>query len=117
MKFKHTLHKELWQFLADNPEVWKDAWPKWIYNGGEEDSTSFCFACDYDEEFTDEDLQGCENCPLIWPINSVKKHNCIEGGLYDKWVKLEDVPEHSAERKILAEKIRDLPVREGVECI
>lgn len=107
-KFNHTAHKELWDWLAKNPDKAKSEWPCWDINCGIYSSNGdYCFACEY------ADARGsmlCRECPLIWPV-----HNCCskEGGLYDMWT---SESEEEA-RAGLAEQIRDLPVREGVECV
>lgn len=103
--FNHTAHKELWNYLAENPTKWKEDWPGWKINGGEYSSVCHhCFAC----EFTIDSI--CYDCPLIWP------NGCCTGyyGLYEKWAK-EGI---SLEERIsLALKIANLPVRSGVKTI
>ena len=32
--FNHTGHKELWNWLANNPTMEKTDWEDWSYNGG-----------------------------------------------------------------------------------
>jgi hypothetical protein len=102
--FDHTHHKELWNWLAENPYDEKCDWPGWYYNGGKVDyAESDCFACE-------SSCNDCEECPLIWPKNI----NCFDmHGLYQRWLLSDD----TEERKKLAEQIRDLPVREWVEVI
>lgn len=93
------LHRELWNWLADNPEKGKEDWPEWKDMGHIE---SNCFACEYSGP--------CHECLFEWPNG-----NCLEGeeagveGLYLLWATAE-----SEERVALAIQIRDLPVRE--EC-
>ena len=103
--FNHTAHKELWNYLAENPTKWKEDWPGWKINGGEYSKVdSHCFAC----EFT---ICGtCYDCPLIWPSGCCTNYS----GLYKKWVE-EDI--NLKERTSLALQIANLPVKEGVETI
>ena len=105
MKFNHTAHKNLWDWLSKNPDKEKDDWSGWEFNGGSFSKVSAgCFACQYQDEMIE--LGPCEEtCPLIWPTSP-----CEE--FYD-W----DSERNHAERKRLAGIIRDLPVREGVETI
>lgn len=103
--FNHTGHKELWNYLAENPTEWKEDWPGWEVNGGEYSKVdSNCFAC----EFT---IGGtCHDCPLIWPSG------CCTGycGLYKKWA---EVGISLEERTSLALKIANLPIRNGIKTI
>ncbi len=99
--FNHTAHKELWNYLAENPTKQKEDWPEWKVNGGKYSRVDGnCFAC----EFTIDDT--CYDCPLIWPIDF-----CAS---YKKWaeegISLE-------ERTSLALQIANLPVKEGIETI
>lgn len=105
MEFNHTAHKELWDWLSKNPSKGKGSWPGWNCNGGSHNPIcASCFACEYQEvnNISEECLYAC---PLIWPHDP-----CDE--FYD-W----DEAEGKDERIALAEQIRDLPVREGVETI
>lgn len=105
MKFNHTAHKKLWKYLEDNPEMEKEGWPGWEWNGGEyEEILNDCFACSYCGF-------NCNKCPLIWPENRDGYGTCINGGIYDKW----DMRHDDEERSSLAHQIANLPVREGVE--
>ena len=108
--FNHTAHKELWNYLAENPTEYKVSWPGWEWNGGKyKKVNSYCFAC----EFT---LGGtCCNCPLIWPGGyCTYEYNTSNYGLYRKWVE-ENIS--LEKRTSLALKIANLPVRDGVETI
>lgn len=109
--FNHTGHQKLWNWLAENPGKIKGEWLEWrAYY-----SVSYgCFACDYacklSIEITGKHTAGyrCKHCPLVWGTK-----NCFNNGLYFKW----DICNDPIERKKMAEAIRDLPVRDGVECI
>lgn len=111
MVFNHTGHKELWDWLAQNPDKHKCDWPGWVYNGGEHIATGGCFACEY---VYSHGIGDCENCPLVWP-NDVRCDDITPYGssLYYKWDDEKDLKKRSE----LARQIRDLPVRKGVECI
>lgn len=107
--FNETGHRELWQWLVDNPMKNKEDWPGWDYNGGTYDSRyNDCFACSFVKK-----LDGCgegEGCPLEWPEQS-----CMEYGksIYERW----DNSLDPTERSTLAAQIRDLKVKPGVVCI
>lgn len=106
MKFNHSAHIRLWDWLSKNPDKRKKDWPEWQANGGNVARVSGdCFACEYTMKCN---YCSCSNCPLIWPNNI----SCNRlGGLFIRW--------NGAvgnEKQALAEQIRDLPVKEGVEC-
>lgn len=107
--FNHTGHKELWDWVSKYPEQDKSNWPGWARNGGTVDEVfADCFACEYDT------VDACSDvCPLIWPdIVKGKAQDCL-GSLFGKFS-----AEYSLKKKSkLAEKIRDLKVREGVKTI
>ena len=51
IKFNHTGHKKIWDWLSKNPDKTKYDWEGWKHNGGQyEVSENFCFACEYDCE-------------------------------------------------------------------
>ena len=103
--FNHTAHKELWNYLAENPTKQKEDWPGWEVNGGKYNKiNSHCFACEFIVGST------CCDCPLIWPSKQ-----CIGiYGLYQRWVEQDISLE---ERTSFALKIANLPVRKGIETI
>lgn len=103
--FNHTGHKELWQWLVNNPMMEKEDWPGWDYNGGTYDRAMLiCFACEYDKQLGNT----CECCPLVW-----KYIHCKNGSEYERW----DDSWDSTERSQLAAQIRDLKVKPGVVCV
>lgn len=111
-KFNHTAHKELWDWLARNPDKEKKDWPGLGVNGGKYIGVlCYCFACEYDSIFMPFD---CSHCPLVWPNNVICNDVLPDGSLslYKKWDGETDLKKRSE----LARRIRDLPVREGVEC-
>lgn len=82
-KFNHTAHKELWDWLAKNPDRDTRDWPRWRKNGGEyQTPISHCFACEYDEEEGGEagNIFACESCPLEWPQG---KLCCNDNGIHN----------------------------------
>ena len=113
IKFDHTNHKKLWNWLAENPDKDKEDWPEWKKNGGGvEESIRHCFACAY-EAVHNED--SCHTCPLIWPHNYEGDFVC-DGmdGLWANWYESEgDI----ADRTKYALQIANLPVKDGVETI
>ena len=111
MKFNHTAHKELWNWLAENPDKNKEDWPEWSHNGGPiQEVENDCFACD---ALFDGGCLGGEECCLLWPPNDLGKNFCVFGGLFSQW---SDAPLGSQERSSLARQIANLPVKPGVEC-
>lgn len=115
-KFNHTAHKELWNWLAQNPDKQKRDWGGWEENGGEYQyggAYEYCFACDYENERNDywqDSDDGCRYCPLAW----TEDNPCTtQNSLYLRWIRENNLEQ----RAKLAVQIRDLPVKEGVECI
>ena len=104
-KFNHTAHKEMWNWLAENPKKEKGDWPGWDKNGGnflENNIYAECFACQYTEEIG----LHCDSCPLVWPSGV-----CLDDGLFEIWKETKNLVMKSS----LARQIANLPVREGVE--
>ena len=114
--FNHTGHKEMWGWLADNPTKEKDEWPGWKQNGGEYHIVAeYCFACEYDYVVSDcASVGNCRHCPLKG-MSDETSYDCLDGD-YEEW-RYADSVKDLAERKRLAEKIRDWPVKDGVETI
>lgn len=76
------LHRELWLWLADNPEMLKSDWPRWKHNGGDIGFvTSYCFACEYIESMYQ--LGFDVGCHKYCPIGSCQPE-------YDKWWRLQE---------------------------
>lgn len=79
MKFQRTLHRKLWLWLADNPEMEKEDWSEWTTR---ESVDSHCFACDYNyDRFKVDDQCDCSGCPLVWTKNEDEEIACHTGGL------------------------------------
>lgn len=121
MKFNLTAHKELWNWLANNPDKKKSEWPGWKRNGGKyKHQANFCFACGYasSDDSMDDDCEF-KTCPFIWH-NNTNIHddgNCwldceCDGSEYKSWKDAETAKLKSR----YARQIANLPVREGVEC-
>lgn len=110
-KFNHSAHKELWSWLAQNPELDKERWPGWKHNGGEYDVAAFyCFACEYAKFSSAKTITNCDACPLEWD----EDENCTEeNSLHKIWASTGN----RRCRTFIAKEIRDLPVKKGVECI
>ena len=111
--FDYTGHKELWNWLAENPGKDKHEWPGWkAYHNGRF-VESCCYACVYDTVKGAEEgcLDCCKYCPLEWPGNLAcgEKHS-----LYEEWgnANAENYYETASN---LARKIANLPVKAGVE--
>lgn len=106
--FNLTGHRALWDWLANNPKRAKYEWPGWQRNGGKyEIIDNYCFACDY----AAKKGLNCYKCPLVgWGSDGKFCIGRFERNLYGRWKDC-----YLSERSELAAKIRDLPVREGVE--
>lgn len=105
-------HRRLWRHIAEKTraekrrvnkrEAFKDIWGDvWVANG--------CWCCKYDAQF---DSYSCTHCPVMW--GNGKYDDCwCDNSEYREWrntCKDKDW-EKAAE---LAEKIANLPEREGV---
>lgn len=112
MKFNHTAHKALWDWLAENPDREKEDWIGWEENGGDIDFDveNDCFACEYtvSENLGEPHYCDCDKCPLDW-----EAEDCLSG-LYGEWSKAKFYQKSSCSR--LARQIANLPVKPGVEC-
>lgn len=131
--FNHTAHKKLWEYLAECQNFAKRAaieelklpMPRYFA----------CYACDYAAGVYVEknkidtfqmylDIEGlaCEFCPLQWPkgqtcrtdITFLEDDEIVNQ--YLLWIDLDEDSDVDMVRQ-LAEEIRDLPVKEGVETI
>ena len=60
----HELHKEIWTWLADNPDKGSDDWPRWEKKGGDvQNVKNDCFACEINKMRGGEE---CKRCPITW---------------------------------------------------
>lgn len=55
-------HREMWNWLAENPDKEKASWPGWESNWYAENN---CFLCGYVCKLENT---SCKNCPLEWGI-------------------------------------------------
>lgn len=121
-KFNITAHKELWEWLMENPESHASEWPEWWkhqaikkdYSQGLQHN----FACLY----VDQNELDCLACPFEWvdledkeraeeKLDDSQPYPCLRtGSPYYEWLL-----SRPKEREWLAEKIRDLSVKEGTE--
>ena len=122
-KFNLTKHKELWNWLAENPDMQKGHWPGWDEIEDWDDEIypdNNCFACEYLVEglLENERNNYClcastceERCPLIWPSMGTC---CDVDSLFRDWDNANDSKDYARAAE-LAKQIAELPVREGVE--
>ena len=131
--FNHTAHKELWDWLANNPGQPKSAWPGWSYYPDIKEEYNECFACEYVIRYMKAPLYFvpcADHCPLVWP-NPGTCFDPHREGLYARWHKRtvmaqclraepggcpETIAAFYSTVSDLARQIRDLPVKEGVTC-
>jgi len=108
------LHRELWGWLADNPNKQKWDWPEWkVMGGGMGFIDNYCFCCAYAGDTLDGERKNCKNCLLVWPGESCQYSSDDETdenmyGLFEEWISVRT----DKKRSKLAKQIRDLPVRE-----
>lgn len=105
VKFNHTAHKQLWDWLAQHPDKHTSDWPGWI-------AWNRSFACQYSIDIGGETGAGrrstCkQTCPLIWPNFACYK------GWFELWVRCRQ----PCLRRRVAQRIRDLPVKPDIECV
>lgn len=118
------LHRELWDWLSKHPGKSKRDWLGWKEYGLYADND--CFACEACKEYRYkfsglgaipsgrwESGNRCSECPLVWgdgPDDTCEErfvNGNWEAGYFSVWVNI-DVDM----RRLYAEIIRDLPVRE-----
>ncbi len=97
-------HRDLWDWLAQNPQAEKEDWPDWEekfygYDYEELDDYSHCFLCMFAQE-------DCGGCPVEWPGRNCGT-NLIAKSPYIQWQDAHD----DADRTKYAIIIRDLPER------
>jgi len=100
-------HRQLWNWLADNPWKEKEDWPGWKLNGGEYEDLHpyYCFMCIHMDG-----MPMCHLCLLEWPENNYGTKKCIDGGLFSQWIDAE-----TDETRInCARQIAELPVKENI---
>lgn len=108
--FQWSKHRELWKWLSENPELDKEDWDLWEYNGGNVPMCdSDCFACDYNSDRFDVITNecNCDLCPLQWSGN-----DCTVSE-FKQW----NYAKSDEERTRLALAIMDLPLKDGVDWV
>lgn len=111
-KFNHTGHKALWNWLADHPGKEKIDYYK--ENNIYERQNNDCYACEYTIAVCDEkeEPHDCKYCPLIW-----NKFICYRNEAeFSDWLDRSQDGKFE-EASVIARKIANLPVKEGVETI
>lgn len=66
-----TNHRDMWHWLADNPDKEKAGWPGWKYHDDDDfdkEGSNYCFLCGYVS--TDPD-KSCFDCPLEWGVSDM----------------------------------------------
>lgn len=86
-KTNEELHREMWNWLAENPEKQKSDW----FDKEDVDALNECFACE-------ECNSNCGECPLDSNVIGCGK-SC---GLYHIWLASEDVDVRRALAKVIA---------------
>lgn len=98
-KFLIKVHRDLWGWLAENPEKRKEDWPRWKDNGGNIlNLEMLCPACALDAQ-SPSDRCGLK-CLFIWDLNFCGES---EFGKYIDAIS-------PGQKTFYAEKIRDLKV-------
>jgi hypothetical protein len=124
-KFAIYWHYQLWNWLANNPDKYKDEWPEWNSRFINIEVPNFCFSCKV--MYQRENMRigywfkksHCRACLLRWPGNKelntcefLRTKNNIDDdnqrGLYSLW----NDRENDNKASQLARAIRDLPLRD-----
>ena len=119
MKFKHTEHWLMWDWMMGQLALRKDCelgylktmWLK-KYVPDEDWPESACYACEYDRIECEsalsmgEDVINCHFCPLVG------MRRCGPGSWFDSLA----TARTGAEWSMLCKTIRDRKVKAGVEC-
>ena len=108
---RHELHKDLWNWLAENPSKQKYDWPKWpIYTN---QARSNCFACREAQIRHDEislTEAYCLSCPITWG-NSM--NSCTDpGSPYSAWCDEDADNGDLTSRAEYAKQVANLPWKE-----
>lgn len=101
-------HREIWNWLADNPSKEKKDWPGWEEYVGSKIEINYCFLCDY-VNFAKGGM--CSFCPLDWGIT--KKCMQIKPEL-SYYLLYSDAPDLVLKSKY-AEIIANLPEKDYTE--
>lgn len=116
--FNRTLHKKMWQWLADHPTKLKSDWlciDNQKLTAEEQDillKYHMCFAC-YCADYSIGNVDACKICPLDWGTN----RSCYkDNNLFTAWVKLSMLSDPHLVSAV-AEAIANLPVKEYDDII
>lgn len=92
MKHHRTLHRELWQWLAENPGAYKADWPGWkIYRHNKKAIETGCWACAQAwRRHQGKADYFCTCCPCDWNNNLGISHCLTWGSPYDLWHRATD---------------------------
>ena len=120
------LHRKLWGWLYLNPGKAKKDWPEW--NTIENLPVCLCFACDAAlkrSKISHYKRYKCENCPLVWNSkgDTSPYYNDYPDNLFTQWASYTAEYNYAKNPimqyyyrlriRMLAKKIRDLPVHES----
>ena len=78
-----TNHRDMWHWLAGNPDKEKADWPGWKYHNNDvfdKEGSNYCFLCGYASAIPNKDINECLNCPLGWGITD----ECVDDDSYYK---------------------------------
>jgi hypothetical protein len=89
-------HREMWNWLAENPNKKKEHWPGWELIGYIENN---CFLCGYIFQSGDG---LCKNCPLDWVITETCMGRGSEMSYYRSYELATILRQRSGYAKIIA---------------
>ena len=98
-------HREMWNWLANNPDKGKASWPGWSKTSLEK--INHCFLCGYVQKVPHGD---CSNCPLDWGITTM----CVERHPGDSYYYLYQEATTPTDRAKYAKIIANLPERDNI---
>lgn len=108
--FNHTLHMELWNWLAENPCIGTNpvlTKQYWVNRHTQTAIHSACFACEAAVSLHTDALDDCDNCPLDWGGDDFRCHD--DYPIYTLWRKAWERGDKKEARR-LAITIADLPL-------
>ena len=94
LKESKKLHRQLWLWLAKNPDMAKKDWPGWIHNGGPVKETQHdCFLC---ERYQHDKEEFCD-CPIEWSKGDRRYGPCeaVDSTFYEWYYCSPDIQERS----------------------
>lgn len=116
---ERKLHKELWAWVMEHPDLDREDWPRWEANQGNvKDAYNNCIACDIAKKLRESVLDGKDNgmcfyCPIKWNRNNA----CIDND--SLWVKYTDSLDHADFKTaaLIAKEIRDVQWKRSVPAV